>query len=521
MKRDVKSSAGWVIVLSLGLCLASTAFASRHAIRWMLREGDNSNVESELAQIGLWAHQSGRLYPKLAESPYTPAPYGPLLYLGLESLALLFPDPPALIHAGRIIVFCSFVLLAGVAFAWCRRISGSVAAAWFSALLILSSLDFYPWAIAIRPDVPAVLLSILSVCLVCETESPRLRQLALSGSLIAAALLLKHTYLAAPAAIGLSLAWRREFRQLAIFIASIVVPIGVVLVWLIGKGEPVVQELLLYSGMALSPQTELAIIREGFYRFPAEAAVLSLAIAGLASATDSRRWQLLRLYSLLTVLVAIVTLMQIGGDLNYLVETWALASILAGVGFASLLAGWDSTPGAARLAVATFLVICLATGVDRWRDVPARPTSPTALAAVLHGKRVLSSNSYYTIQGVNPEMLDPFLNRGLELAGKWSPVPVIQTIRRHEYDFVVIALANGDFFTYRGSRFFSDSILGEIRQNYSCACVLGGAVAVYVRATEQDDPHTVNSLASAGCVPPQTTMPGCQRIPRLGQPGPR
>src|SRR5260370_834911 len=222
MKKDLRSGARWLIALSLGLCLMSTAFASRHAARWILREGDNSNVESELAQLGLWAHQTGRLYPKLAESPYTPAPYGPLLYLGLQSLAYFFSDPPTLIHAGRIIVFCSFLQLAVLAFVWCLRSSASVAAAWFSALLILGSLDFYPWAIVLRPDVPAVLLSILAVYLVCESDPPPLRQFVLSGSLIAAALLLKHTYVAAPAAIRLSLLWRREFRHLSTFIAIIV-----------------------------------------------------------------------------------------------------------------------------------------------------------------------------------------------------------------------------------------------------------------------------------------------------------
>src|ERR1041384_4601986 len=102
-----------LLVVVLGPLLLAGIFQLVKAGGYLTQHGDSTFPESAVVQTGIWAHETGRIYPGLNEAPYTPAPYGPLFYVALAGLAKVVGGSfDRLVIAGRVLTFAGFLLVA-------------------------------------------------------------------------------------------------------------------------------------------------------------------------------------------------------------------------------------------------------------------------------------------------------------------------------------------------------------------------------------------------------------------------
>jgi hypothetical protein len=177
----------WLIgpLLIAGLCQLVRAG------QYLFFQGDSTFPEGAVVQTALWAKASGQIYPNLDQSPFTPAPYGPLFYAGLTALAKVGGDFERLLVIGRVIVLAAFLLLAFAAYRWERR-RLAFAIALVAPSLILAQIDFEAWNASVRPDLPALLAGFAAFYFLLNGPLSR-RRLVLCGCLCGVAGLLKQS----------------------------------------------------------------------------------------------------------------------------------------------------------------------------------------------------------------------------------------------------------------------------------------------------------------------------------------
>jgi hypothetical protein len=165
---------------------------------------------------------------------------------------------------------------------------------------------------------------------------------------------------------------------------------------------------------------------------------------------------------------------HVGADLNYTLEAWMVSAILAGFGARELGKALESSAPLVRLgfslSVAWLLLLSLATALYTARA--GNPPENRKLAEVPQSKRILSDYPYFEARSRAPEMLDPFILHTLEMTGHWSSAPVQKEIQDKDFDFIVLIwpLHIGR----RGLTRFSDSILTNVREDYSPLCETSG-----------------------------------------------
>jgi hypothetical protein len=139
--------------------------------------------------------------------------------------------------------------------------------------------------------------------------------------------------------------------------------------------------------------------------------------------------------------------------------------------------------------------------LEAWRiPMSSQPTAIwTNLADLAQGRRVLSDFPYVSAHGVRPELLDPSVNHYLELAGYWSPQPVLDEVHRQDFDLVMVGLNGGQPRQWRSLTIFSHSILRQVSADYRMACA-SDRFAVYVPRTRTVlDPRAQERLGNLGC----------------------
>ena len=160
--------------------------------------GDNTFPESAVVQTAEWSRETGRVYPSLAQSPYTPAPYGPLFYLSLSTFARAANAGfDQIMTSGRVVVLLSFLVLPMMAFRWVRSRGMPATVAWTSAAIILAQIDFLDWNVSVRPDMLALLFAFAAFYLLTADELS-VRGVLVAGALCGVSALFKQSFIALP-----------------------------------------------------------------------------------------------------------------------------------------------------------------------------------------------------------------------------------------------------------------------------------------------------------------------------------
>jgi hypothetical protein len=501
-KRETSSSGKLLLVVVLTPLLLAGVIQLGKAAKSVSTKGDNTYPESAVVQTALWAKQSGRIYPALNRSPYTPAPYGPLFYVALATLAKLGNlNFASLLVAGRIVALTAYLLIVAMAFFWEKRHMQAMLAL-LAPTFILAQADFVDWNVSVRPDLPALGLTVAAVMLLAN-QRLSWNKLVVAGLLCGFTGAIKQSFIALPLATVLWLLWSRRFRWAFAFAAMTAVAGGSVLGVLAVRHEPAVSEMLLARYSPVSFMAAVQLLKADLVQYPLQVVVLGLAVLGLKSMPPNNGFDLRRfmaLYFWLAWLMGFYTAMAPGANVNAFLEAWTVSALVAPFSFAKLVAHWPDNPLAARaLLLALWLTIIVVT-LDRWRVILAAPnTSMQELAQLANGRRVLTDFPFVAAHSLQPEMLDPSVNHYLELGSHWSPQPVLNELRNRQFDYVIIGENNGVPRSWRGLTLFSRSILQEIEQDYQPLCEADRFV-VYIRPGEKlDRQQDTLLLNDSGC----------------------
>jgi hypothetical protein len=500
-KPDQISSSGKLfLLLILGPLFIAGLCQLTKAGQYLFFRGDSTFPESAVAQTALWAKDSGRLYPALDQSPYTPAPYGPLFYVALSGLAKLgASNLDRLLIVARLAALSAFLLVVFAAYRWGRRQMLTPAAAFAGAALILSQIDFEAWNATARPDLPALLLSFIAF-FVLTTASVTVRRAALAGLFCGIAGLLKQSYIALPLAVFLWLFTTRQRRPAVAFLGAVGF-VGVAVFALLAlRHEPFAREMLLARYSPVSLGEAVRLLKSDFLNYPGQIVLLGLGALGLLRMNPEKvpARPMIAAYFVLAWLTNFYTAMAPGASMNAFLEAWVLTSVCGAFALLDLMESWGQSAATARRIILLLWLTVMAVDLNVWRiTLSVRPPSEYGmLAQAMAGRRVLSDIPYVSAHGVRPELLDPSVNHYLEMAGHWSAQPLLQDLRAGSFDYVMVGLNGRRPRQWRGLTLFSTSILAQIDSAYRTLCA-SERVAVYVprsRAVERSE-----DLKRAGC----------------------
>lgn len=371
------------------------------------------------------------------------------------------------------------------------------------------------------------------------------------GLLMGAALLFKQSYVAAPLAVSLWLLARRRGRELAVTAFAAAAMGAAVLGVLAWRGDAVWSNLFSLRAAMPSGKTALGIVGRSLENYAPHALLLALALVAIGAAltlgkgdrmAGSRRRRggqagagisgrrgraapgpasgdgragpggippaalpLLALYAVLAWVTGVGALMaNSGGGNNYLLEGWACVAVLAAVGVERLLCGWRATPGAARALLLAWVALSYAAATTTWHHqvFTEKPKGEAALARAVRGRSVLSDVPFLALAGRDPEYLDPYLLRTLELRGRWSSRRLVASLDARRYDVLLLDDGTGRVNTvWRGLSHYDAATMRAIAANYQPWCRAFPVVAYLPRGAAAAASEVARGLAAAHCAP--------------------
>lgn len=468
---------GLVVVLLLAGAL-STAVGTAFGLASFRDVGYPDSAT--LLRIGQFI-RSGCIYPDINRPPYQVTVYGPLTYVLLAVPYRLAQaagiSPQVLVRIGIVGALCLCVWLI---FLISRRLYNSRLIAWLCVLFAVSALPLASWSTQIRGDFLALAFSLSSVYLFLLTNGrPRVMGAAICAGI---ALLVKQSFFAAPIAIVSWLIYRRRFKEAAFWAAGVALTVvgGYASAW---WREPLMlQHIAALRHPILEFRGALGVLWEAV----SQPVVPFAAIGGLLVLWKrSSERLLLFIYWVVAWLVAILTIPQVGGDINYFWEPLVASAALAGPGLCELQRKANRTP---IVVTAILLILLLRAFVPMLRqefgflratyqdvsDYQVRRTKWESFVSAVSGRRLLSTYPDVTIHSINPEIPDPYLNSSFGLRGGWNSAPVVAQMNAGMFDLIVIGKGEAEARKgdgYRGIRDWDDGMWGALKGNYGLACV--------------------------------------------------
>lgn len=388
-------AAGWVaITVTLLAALAGELRFLADSPGWV------SMWESGPLQVAMDAARGGRIYGDFENGPVHLAIYGPLYHQMLAWLAeAVHADVSRLIATARWLGIGSIAIgLVGVAWLVRRAGAGSLAIIVSLACAMLFTRTAIRFIAGARPDATAAALSVLALI---AALGRRRASAVLAAALFTAALQTKMTAVAAPIAAAILLWQAGQRRRLALIAGLCIAANAIVLIALyvatdgwawrhltVASAAPMRFAHLRYlvARAADAPQAQCLMV------FPLLALLTARWWPGLPTPRADRRPYVDAAgpYYLASILVAAITGLHQGSDLNYLIEPTLAAGAVLGTwttraAAAADLRAWRITRGIATLVLACSVVLFLPDRFARFgeearalRDLDS-PYSPQAI----------------------------------------------------------------------------------------------------------------------------------------------
>jgi hypothetical protein len=448
--------------------------------------------------------RTGVIYRDLSAPPYPPAQYSPLLYVALAV-------PGRMIETANPFLGPRVVIL--LAFAACVLAAGSIARALVPArgaralgMLLASAIGTMPaWALQLRADFLGAAFGLLAVRLLLSDG--RWAAL-LAGAAAGMAFQFKITFVAALAAGGLWLLASRRWRDLLNFtVAGALFAVGPYLYFQLR--EPQTMARVLSLGSIIRDYGGLARLALTSAREP----VCLLALAALPVLVRRRGsgWRLVLLYATVSLGVALVTNAHAGGNANYFFEGLFALTPMATVGTLRLAGGGRTTSG---LLIALLLVSYhVAPNLVAARDMASDKLNPAGraaerrpiemLGAALPGHRVLSTVPRIAILTDEPVVIDPYYMTYMQQLGKYDTGPLLDRVRRQEFDAVV---TTREPTTYRGVRTAPPDLWSAIAHAYQPFCAPSPILVVHLPRGGSHGATVGARLKELGCGPGRTVV---------------
>ena len=454
-------------------------------------------------------YRSGHIYPAFDRPPYLVTLYGPLtyviLYIPYALAQVTGVSPEVAVRIAIVGALCVCVLFI---FMISRQLYRSRLISWLCVLFAVSSTALVDLTTLIRPDCLALGASLMSIYVFIRGKG----RLQMIGTAMCAgiAVLVKQTFLAAPVAITCWFIYNRRYKDAAFFTAGVLLTVAAGYAFVLWR-EPL---LLKHVGAIRHPILEYRGAVDVILIALLQPAVLFAALGGLLVLWrhDDEKSPFV-IYVIIAWFVALVTVTQVGGGMNYFLEPELASAVLAGPGLCKLQREVKRTP---ILVVAVLYVLLINSFVPILRqdvdylkgsyreaiDYKAQKTRWESFVATVSGKRLLSTFPDVTIHSSLPEMPDPFLNRVLEIRGMWSSGPVVAQIEASVYDLIVVQKGDqGDQFNYRGIQWWSDEMWSAMKRTYRPVCEFDG---MEVWLPLRGSAEIVPNLLAMGCLPVAT-----------------
>ena len=480
LKRIREAVADWrVLCIPFAVLLAVIPLVVRANWRAVHAMTDTTYPEASLVQIGLWAAQSGHLYPSLADPPFTPAPHGPAYYELLRLLATPFPrDFQALAVKARLISLLAFTLMCFELALISQRLGMSRWISAIPALLVFTNAEFYPWAATTRPDVMALLMNATGILLFTWHKDISFKRIMVAGLFAGSAVVFKQSMAAAGLAIAVTCLLYRRWKELAVFcVSAAAIPVAVIASSAL-QHEPVFEELFLMRYVAKDLHSELWRLADLFSDNPW---LVLLVVAGMWGGliiwkANSLQSRVLVLYCGFAWAIGLTTMLNVGANTNYLLEGWLALAMLAAFAVEEIRRRWGELSEAIRYALLALLLssTCWQASETFSLKLELSDLDPNVLELV-QGKRVFSDVPYVAAHGIDPEFLDAYTSNHLEIRHMWSPISLLDEIQRRRFDLVILYYVGGKLGRpFRGYYCLSSDIQNAIETHYKPQCVLKG-----------------------------------------------
>jgi hypothetical protein len=264
-------------------------------------------------------------YHDFARPPHVVALYGPLFYAVPGTVArLLNTSWIGMIICGRTYTYVAWFGVALALYALGRQIGCEVSLAAMAGLMWLAGALAWQWAIAYRPDAPALLLSLGALWLYQRRTS--WLALAATVALLVAAFLHKQTFVAVWLAIVATETTQRRWGRAAAVFGSwvIAVAVSIMVTQALSRGAFLKNAfgavMLWVSPAQMWMWLRMAMIR-GIAVFAGGW------LAGVVTCGD-QRLTLLRWSYTISFAIAVVTSIKFGATVNYYLEPFAMACVL-------------------------------------------------------------------------------------------------------------------------------------------------------------------------------------------------
>jgi hypothetical protein len=309
--------AGGVLAAALALlCLTNTLLLLSSQVPQLFHLDETAYGESYIFYDILHFQNTGEIYRDLSQPPYLPAQYSPLMYVlySLPGQVLALENP---LLGPRAMGLFAFLLCIAIVVSIVRVLI-PVRYAWVWGLLLATSIIAFQqwgtWIISARGDLPGFALSSLALRLLLA----RSRYSALFAGLSAGlAVQFKITLVAALAAGFLWLLFYRRSRGLGAFAAAgALSSLGLYLVFWAREPRMLSQITALSPGIKDLPGAS----RLTFRAIREPVSLLSLLALPPIASRFSPRWALLFLFALISFVIAGLTELQAGANINYFFE---------------------------------------------------------------------------------------------------------------------------------------------------------------------------------------------------------
>jgi len=442
------------LALVLKTCRNAAAIAKCVTLR-----NETGNPESSVAERSLAVAKGEPLYGDPTRWPYNAALYGPLTYCltGWTGRLMGLPEQ-RLDQAQRVFVVGRVVsIVAGLAVLWWFWfMAGRLGLGWefklFSIVLFLASRSMVLYWPTHRPDFAALALALWGWAAAVHLRGR-------AGPLAAAALMALAFFFKQPCAVsaGFLALWllatgrkRDAVFFSGIYAALLLVPIAALQFatqgryWLNTVGA-------LSSPFRAANVVEILFVLRGFDLLPFAG---GLAVTMLRRARGARTnfacWAFCS-----TFVAAVLLSLRSGSALNYFLEPFCWGCLLCGAGAAQLLRKvslGDPRATFRRIEILAVMVVLFVVGLWEIRHLPSSSRwmgdrfkswgdDHREIADFLAGVRgeILTTKGYaYWHSNSPPTMLDSYLLSVRVETGALSPAPLIEKIRRHDFEAILL-----------------------------------------------------------------------------------
>lgn len=390
--------------------------------------------------LGALLSERGSYFPALVDYPYLVANYPPV-FPALEALGQQLLGPT--LFFPRLVAFGATLSLVLLLFLVLRVLLGDRAQALCLALVFVMPWFVTTWAALARVDTLALAFSLAGLLIVLRRDSQALPWPALACFWLA--FFTKQSMLAAPAAVLLELALRRD-RRFGRALLSYALPLAALVALLVlATHGAAFRHLVVYTAAAsyewdrmLQSYLQLAVIAGPLL------VLIALTLVARVASAQERAGRILLLYLALS-LAGFVAIAKSGAAQNYFLEPW-LATILA--------AGWalrglrERVPGLGAYWAAWLAIVAAVAqysySSQRWLPQPLRAPDRaryfTELTRLVHETPgpVLCENLSLLVLDGRPVLLEPYGVQLIAEAGLFDTSRLTRDCEAGRFPLVVV-----------------------------------------------------------------------------------